>query len=163
MRALPQRRGIRHRAASLPQARHQGRAVRRVPHACEHLHGGRPAARPQHPRAAARPVGIARQPERLHGLPSRPPARVGGDRHGQVVRHGVAQRPHYGNTLHAAANAGREALPSLLALADDPALPPIVKASAATPAQPHVRPNDLGAIRKLLANSDPGCASPRSA
>ena len=66
------------------------------------------------------------------------------------------QRPHYGSTLHDATNAGARALPSLLALAADPSLPPIVQASAATLAQPHVRPNDLGAIHKLLVNFDPG-------
>jgi tetratricopeptide (TPR) repeat protein len=65
-------------------------------------------------------------------------------------------RPHYGTTLHAAAISGVKTLPSLLALAGDPALPAIVKASAATLAQPYVRAGDLGTVRKLLASSDPG-------
>ena len=62
---------------------------------------------------------------------------------------------HYGTTLHAGATQGAKALPSLLAVADDPALPLIVKATAATLASPHVRPQNLPAVRKLLANYDP--------
>jgi tetratricopeptide (TPR) repeat protein len=65
------------------------------------------------------------------------------------------ERPHYGTTLHAAATQGAKALPSLLALARDPALPAIVRASVAVQAQPYVRPGDLPTARKLLADSDP--------
>jgi predicted CXXCH cytochrome family protein len=65
------------------------------------------------------------------------------------------ERPHYGTTLHAAATHGAKALPSLLALARNPALPAIVRASAATLAQPYVRPGDLQAARRLLADPDP--------
>jgi predicted CXXCH cytochrome family protein len=65
------------------------------------------------------------------------------------------RRPHYGTTFHAAATQGAKALPSLLALAGDPAIPSIVQATAATLAQPYVRPANLPAVRKLLANFDP--------
>ena len=65
------------------------------------------------------------------------------------------RRPHYGTTFHAAATQGAKALPSILAVAGDPAVPSIVQATAATLAQPHVRPNSLPAVRKLLANFDP--------
>ena len=66
------------------------------------------------------------------------------------------ERAHYGGTLHAGVTQGAKALPSLLAIADDPALPAIVRATAATLAQAHVRPGSLPAVRKLLANVDPG-------
>ena len=65
-------------------------------------------------------------------------------------------RPHYGIPLHAGATLGAKALPSLLALADDPAVPSIVQAAAATLAQRYARPGDLATIRKLLAKADPG-------
>jgi predicted CXXCH cytochrome family protein len=65
------------------------------------------------------------------------------------------RRPQYGTTLHAAATQGAKALPSLLALAGDPAAPAIVKASAATLAQPYVSPANLPALRNLLVNVDP--------
>lgn len=65
------------------------------------------------------------------------------------------RRPHYGTTFHAAATQGAKALPSLLALAGDSAIPSIVQATAAALAQPHVRPGSLPAVRKLLANFDP--------
>ncbi len=64
-------------------------------------------------------------------------------------------RSQYGATLHAAATQGAKALPSLLALADDPATPLIVKATAATLAQSGIRPNHLPAVRKLAGNFDP--------
>lgn len=65
------------------------------------------------------------------------------------------ERPHYGTTLHAATTQGAKALPSLLALADDPATPSIVKATAVTLAQPHIRPANLPAVHKLLAHVEP--------
>jgi tetratricopeptide (TPR) repeat protein len=43
----------------------------------------------------------------------------------------------------------------LLAIADDPAIPSIVKATAATLAGPHLRPHRLPVVHKLLANFDP--------
>jgi predicted CXXCH cytochrome family protein len=64
-------------------------------------------------------------------------------------------RPQYGMTLHAAATQGAKALPSLLALADDPATPSIVKATAVTLAQPNIRPDHLPSVRKLAGNFDP--------
>ena len=64
-------------------------------------------------------------------------------------------RPQYGTMLHAPTTQGAKALPSLLALAGDPAAPAIVRATAATLAQPYVRPGALPALRNLLAHSDP--------
>jgi len=63
--------------------------------------------------------------------------------------------PQYGTTLHAGSTQGAKALPSLLALADDPQMPAIVCATAATLAQPYVRPDALPAVRKLLTNVEP--------
>jgi tetratricopeptide (TPR) repeat protein len=69
--------------------------------------------------------------------------------------YGWRRRPHYGTTFHAAATQGAKALPELLALAEDAMAPPIVKATAATLARPHLRPQSLPVVRKLLANHDP--------
>ena len=66
------------------------------------------------------------------------------------------ERWHYGTTLHAGATQGAKALPSLLAIADDAPIPSIVRATAATLAQPYIRLENLPDVRKLLANSDPG-------
>jgi len=65
-------------------------------------------------------------------------------------------RPQFGTTLHAGAAQGATALPALLALADDPGVPPILRATAATLAAPHLRPQSLPAVRKLLGDFDPG-------
>lgn len=64
-------------------------------------------------------------------------------------------RPQTGTALHAGVTQGAKALPSLLALANDTAIPPIVRATAATLAQPFVRPDSLAAVQKLLASTDP--------
>jgi tetratricopeptide (TPR) repeat protein len=65
-------------------------------------------------------------------------------------------RAQYGMTLHAATTQGAKALPSLLALANDPAAPSIVRATAVALAQPYVNPANLPALRNLLAHADPG-------
>jgi predicted CXXCH cytochrome family protein len=64
-------------------------------------------------------------------------------------------RPQYGTTLHAGATQGAKALPSLLALAGDPAAPSIIRASAATLAQPYVTARNLPVLQNLLINVDP--------
>jgi predicted CXXCH cytochrome family protein len=65
------------------------------------------------------------------------------------------ERPHYGSTLHAGETQGVRALPSLLELASSPAAPAIVRATAATLAQPYVNPGTLPATRALLQDADP--------
>jgi predicted CXXCH cytochrome family protein len=65
------------------------------------------------------------------------------------------ERPHYGTTLHAGATRGALALPSLLELAANPAAPAIIRASAATLAQPYANPDTLLAVRSLLQDKDP--------
>jgi tetratricopeptide (TPR) repeat protein len=65
------------------------------------------------------------------------------------------ERPHYGNTLHAAETQGLRALPGLLELAASPGAPAIVRATAATLAQPYVSPANLPAARALLHDADP--------
>ena len=120
MRALSQRRRIRHGEASLPQGGHEGRAVRRVPHAGAELHGRGPAARSQHPRAASRPVRC-RSAARIactqcHADRKPEWAAAAMDQwYGKTWR----ERRHYGTTLHAGATQGAKALPALLALAED--------------------------------------------
>ena len=64
-------------------------------------------------------------------------------------------RPQYGITLHAAATQGVKAVPALMALAQDPASPAIVRATAATLAQPYMRPDLLPAARMLLQDAEP--------
>ncbi|MER2504603.1 MAG: tetratricopeptide repeat protein [Azonexus sp.] len=65
------------------------------------------------------------------------------------------ERPHYGSTLHAGETQGVRALPGLLELAASPAAPAIVRATAATLAQPHTNPGTLAAARALLQDADP--------
>ena len=64
------------------------------------------------------------------------------------------ERPHYGNTLYAAETQGARALPSLLELAASPTAPAIVRATAATLAQPYANPGTLSAARALLQDAD---------
>jgi predicted CXXCH cytochrome family protein len=64
-------------------------------------------------------------------------------------------RPQYGTILHAAATQGVKAVPALMALAQDLTTPAIVRATAATLAQPYMRPDLLPAARLLLQDVDP--------
>jgi predicted CXXCH cytochrome family protein len=65
------------------------------------------------------------------------------------------ERPHYGAVLHAGVTQGVKAVPDLLQLARDQATPALVRATAATLLQPHMRPDLLGAARSLLLDGDP--------
>ncbi|WP_313951711.1 tetratricopeptide repeat protein [Accumulibacter sp.] len=65
------------------------------------------------------------------------------------------ERPHYGTILHAGETQGVRALPGLLELASSPAAPAIVRATAATLAQPYANPGTLQAARALLQDADP--------
>ena len=65
------------------------------------------------------------------------------------------ERPHYGTTLHAGVTQGVKAVPALLQLAQDPATPALVRATAATLLQPYMRQNLLMAARTLLKDADP--------
>jgi predicted CXXCH cytochrome family protein len=64
-------------------------------------------------------------------------------------------RPQYGTTLHAAATQGVKAVPALMKLAQDPASPGIVRATAVSLAQPYMRPDMLVVARSLLQDPDP--------
>jgi predicted CXXCH cytochrome family protein len=65
------------------------------------------------------------------------------------------QRPHYGTILHAGVTQGVKAMPALLELAQDPASPAIVRATAATLAEPMMRPEFIATARLLLKDADP--------
>ncbi|MGR8953470.1 MAG: tetratricopeptide repeat protein, partial [Gammaproteobacteria bacterium] len=65
------------------------------------------------------------------------------------------ERPHYGAMLHAGVTQGIKALPGLIALAQDTKSPAIVRATAATLAQPLMRPEFITAARLLLLDADP--------
>ena len=65
------------------------------------------------------------------------------------------ERPSYGPTLHAGTTQGASALPGLLDLARNPAAPAIIRATAATLAQPHANPGTLQAAREMLQDPDP--------
>jgi tetratricopeptide (TPR) repeat protein len=65
------------------------------------------------------------------------------------------ERPHYGKTLHAARTQGARALPDLLQLAASPSAAAIVRATAATLAQPYANPATLPAASALLQETDP--------
>jgi tetratricopeptide (TPR) repeat protein len=64
-------------------------------------------------------------------------------------------RPHYGPTLYAGTTQGAKPVVALLDLARSPGNPAIVRATAATLAQPHMRPEFLPVARLLLKDSDP--------
>jgi HEAT repeat protein len=68
---------------------------------------------------------------------------------------GWRERPHYGTTLQAGETRGIQALLALLELAAAPATPAIVRATAATLAQPHASPATLPATLALLQDGDP--------
>ena len=65
------------------------------------------------------------------------------------------ERPSYGPTLHAGTTQGASALPRLLELARSPAAPAIIRATAATLAQPHASPATLQAAREMLQDPNP--------
>ncbi len=68
---------------------------------------------------------------------------------------GWRKRPQHGLAMHAGLTQGARALPSLLELARDPSYAPIVRATAATIAQPHMRPALLPLAQALLRDPDP--------
>ncbi len=65
------------------------------------------------------------------------------------------QRKEWGTTLANGEKQGVKALPSLLAMAHDPAMPPIVRATAGVVAAPAMRPEMLPAARRMLEDADP--------
>ncbi|TAK62713.1 MAG: tetratricopeptide repeat protein [Methylobacter sp.] len=65
------------------------------------------------------------------------------------------ERPHYGTVLHAGAMQGVKALPALLELAQDSKSPAVVRATAATLAEPMMRPEFIAAARRMLKDADP--------
>ncbi len=65
------------------------------------------------------------------------------------------KRPHYGTTLDAGVTQGVAAVPALLALAQDGTSPALVRATAATLLQPHMRQDLLMTARLLMQDSDP--------
>jgi predicted CXXCH cytochrome family protein len=64
-------------------------------------------------------------------------------------------RPHYGTVLQAGATQGLKALPALLDLAQDPASPAIVRATALTLVAPLMGPELLTFARQQLKDPDP--------
>ena len=68
---------------------------------------------------------------------------------------GWRNRAQVGTTLHAGAMQGVAALPSLMALVDNPAVPAVLRATALAVAQPNLRPDALPSIRKLLVSAEP--------
>lgn len=65
------------------------------------------------------------------------------------------ERQSYGPTLHAGTTQGASALPKLLELARNQTAPAIIRATAATLAQPHANPGTLQAAREMLQDPDP--------
>jgi Flp pilus assembly protein TadD len=65
------------------------------------------------------------------------------------------QRPQWGPTLAAANTQGAKALPALLGMARNVAMPAIVRATAAELAGPSIRPESLPDIRALIGDADP--------
>jgi len=65
------------------------------------------------------------------------------------------EHSQFGTTFYAGVTQGVKLVPSLLASANDAAIPSIVRATAATLAEPNLLSQDLPAVRQLLANFDP--------
>jgi tetratricopeptide (TPR) repeat protein/ssDNA-binding Zn-finger/Zn-ribbon topoisomerase 1 len=65
------------------------------------------------------------------------------------------QRPQWGPVLAASATQGAGGTPSLLALAQDPTSPAIVRATAGTLAAGAMRPEDLPVARVLITDAEP--------
>jgi predicted CXXCH cytochrome family protein len=65
------------------------------------------------------------------------------------------RRPQYGTALHAGVTQGVKAVPALQQLAQDPARPALVRATAASLLQPYMRQDMLPAARALLQDADP--------
>jgi hypothetical protein len=143
--------------------RRQGRPVRHLPHADAELHGDPRPPGPQPARPASRPVAVARQPECLYPVSYRQEAAVGGERHGQVVRQGLARAAAVRHDAACRRDAGPARLPGLLELAASPSAPAIVRATAATLAQPYATPATLPAPGRCCRMPTRWCASPRSA
>jgi hypothetical protein len=146
-RAATRRQRVRRPQAPPAPGRRQGRAVRHLPHADAELHGHPrpPGPQPAHP--ASRPLAVARQPECLHQCHTDKQPAVGGERHGQVVRQGLARAPALRHDPACGETQGVRALPGLLELASSPSAPAIVRATAATLAQPYVIPAPAGRPR----------------
>lgn len=64
------------------------------------------------------------------------------------------KRPQWGTTL-AGVWQGARAMPLLMELTQNAEAPAIIRATAATLAAPTIRPTDLPAVRRLLADTDP--------
>ena len=64
-------------------------------------------------------------------------------------------RAHYGTVLHAGATQGVTSVPGLLALAQNPAQPAVVRATAVTLLQPYMSPDLLAAAQMTLQDADP--------
>jgi predicted CXXCH cytochrome family protein len=65
------------------------------------------------------------------------------------------QRPQWGPTLAGGANQGAKGMPTLLALAQDPASPGLVRATAAQLAASYPSPEDLAEASKIVSDPDP--------
>ena len=133
------------------------RALRRLPHARAHLHGGRPAPRPQLPRAAARPHGALRGHQRLHRLPRRPAAGVGGRRGRELARPRAQGLPDLGRGVRRGLAARRPRRGRLLrAVAAAKDTPAIARATALAELWRHLTADALSrGLHAGLANPDP--------
>jgi tetratricopeptide (TPR) repeat protein len=80
---------------------------------------------------------------------------MGGECHGQVVRQGMARTPAVRHDAACRRDARRAGPDRLLELAASPTAPAIVRATAATLAQPYASPATQAAARTLLQDSDP--------
>ena len=89
--AVPRPADVRRRPAPLPPRRHRGRALRELPHAVAHVHGGARPPRSPHRGPAPRPGRGAGDARRVQRVPRGPRRRVGGGGDPQP-RHGPAAR-----------------------------------------------------------------------
>ena len=139
-----------HHASGRPGAR-----LHVVPYAGAHLHGGRPAARPQLPHSAARSVGEARNAQCLQRLSRRQVGRMGGDG-GRALAWAEPQGPaELRRGVPCGVERQADAASLLAAVAADRNAPAIARASALSELAPYVSPANINLARTGLSDPDP--------
>ena len=129
--AMPRAGKVRYAGASSPRNGYRWRIVCGVPHAGDHLHGGRPAARSQHSRTSPRPDGIDRHAQRLQHLPHQAGGitRMGGREDRGVVWRKAPDDPHWAPAIAAGREADPAAEADIIKAINRPTTPAIVQAT----------------------------------
>ena len=143
---------VRHGRAPPSPAGQRRRAVRRLSHADEDLHGRGSQARSQLSSSAAGSVGVDRHAECVHSVPYRSPGGLGRTCNRWVVSAGPADTPHYGAALHAGRTGAVDAEQRLDQLILDRSQPEMARASALLLLPRYATPASEAAIKAAIAD-----------